>query len=532
MRSDEKYLLSYTKDMQQRVVLLVLDGWGIGGYDYTNPLFVAKPKHIEAIKARYLSGALQSSGIAVGLPWDEDGNSEVGHLTIGAGKVLYQHYPRITLAIRDNSFFKNGALISACEHAKQSKGSLHLAGLLTEGNVHASLEHIKALLRLAKENGITNLRLHLFADGKDSAPQSLRKLLGQIRGFIKEIGIGTIESLSGRFYALDRDEHWVYIEKTYRAMTGGGPILNDPETHIQETYAKNLGDEFIEPFSVGPEPHLVQDGDALIFFDFREDSIQELASAFILKTFDKFRVEPFSNLAVVTMTNYSSKFEVPVAFPPERIDEPLGKVLADHGALQLRVAETERYAHVTFFFNGYREKPFSNEYRVLIPSRNVASHDLSPEMMVHEVAARVIEGVEEGGFNFILTNFANADIIAHTGNFDAALQAIAAVDAEIGRITEACLAKNTALIITSDHGHIETMIDRFTGLPRTTHNTALVPFYLIGKNFERQKNEETIAWVEKEAIGILADVAPTVLELLGFPKPLEMTGQSLLRTLR
>ena len=518
--------------MEKRVVLLILDGWGIGRNDATNPIYIAKPKRIEEIRRRYLSGSLQSSGISVGLPWGEEGNSEVGHLTIGAGKVIYQHYPRITLAIRDGSFFRNENLVKGCTHVKKNGGALHLAGLLTEGNVHASLDHLRAFLELAKQHGLTNVYLHLFADGKDSAPRSLSKRLGTVPRYVKEISIGTLASLSGRFYALDRDEHWNYTEKVYRAMVDGTPLVSDVEARIREHYAKGLADEFFEPFAVGAEPHPVREGDALIFFDFREDSIRELAAAFILSDFDKFRVTAFRSLAIITMTSYSSKFNVPVAFPPERVEEPIGKVIADAGLLQLRVAETEKYAHITFFFNGYREQPFANEYRVLIPSRNMASHDLAPEMMTREVATRLAEAIHEGGFNFMLANFASPDVVAHTGNFDAALQAITIVDEAIGKVAAACLDKKVPFIITSDHGHIEEMVDPFTGLPETAHHANLVPFYLIGHEFERLKSEETADWIGKEASGILADVAPTILELMGIKKPDTMTGESVLRTLR
>ncbi|HEY4475756.1 MAG TPA: 2,3-bisphosphoglycerate-independent phosphoglycerate mutase [Candidatus Paceibacterota bacterium] len=518
--------------MKKNVVLVVLDGWGIGRHDYTNPLFVAKPKNLSEIKTRYLYGSLQSSGIAVGLPWDEEGNSEVGHLTIGAGKVIYQHFPRITLSIQRGDFFKNPVLLEGFAHAKKNNSAVHLAGLLTEGNVHASLEHLRALIMLAKKNACEKLFFHFFTDGKDSPPKSVKNLLEKVADFIKESGVGAVASLSGRYYALDRDSHWDRTEKTYAALTGKGQIFKNPGERIDEYYRRGLTDEFIEPFMVGSEPHPIQGSDALIFFDFREDSIRQIASSFIVKNFKEFPTGDFKNLYVATMTSYSDRFSAPVAFPNETVDNPLGKILADQGLLQLRIAETEKYAHVTYFFNGYREKPFKNEYRILIPSKNVARHDEFPEMMAKEIGARVTESVAEEQFSFILANFANPDMIAHTGNYDAAIQAIMTVDEEIGKIWKACLEKDAALLITSDHGNIEMMIDPFTGRPETKHDPNLVPFYLVGKGFESHKSEEGGEAAENEAAGILSDVTPTILELLHIPKPTEMTGESLLRLLK
>lgn len=519
--------------MKQKVVLVVLDGWGIGQKNYSNPIFATKPKTIEHIKANYLSGALQSSGIAVGLPWDEEGNSEVGHLTLGAGKIIYQHYPKITLAIQNGEFFKNKVLLSAFEHAKQNDSSVHLAGLLTEGNVHASLEHVRALIQLAGKTGTGKLYLHFFSDGKDSEPRSIISLLRRIQEFIKESGVGAVASITGRYYALDRDGHWDRTEKTYRLLTEEGQLVEKPEEKIAGYYKRGLSDEFIEPMIVGSEPHPIRDGDALIFFDFREDSIRQISGSFILDNFEHFPVKKFKNMYVATMTSYSDKFQAPAIFPNEHVLEPLGKALADAGLIQLRIAETEKYAHVTYFFNGYREKPFPNEYRILVPSRNVARHDEAPEMMTPEIGARVIESINEGGFDFILANFANTDMIAHTGNYDASLQAILSVDYELANIMRTCLEKDFTMVITADHGNIERMLDPLTGRPETKHDADLVPLYVVGNAFRRPaKDEILIERQEKEAAGILSDVAPTILEILDIPKPKEMTGESLLKVLR
>jgi len=518
--------------MKRQIVLLILDGWGIGLKDNSNPIYIADPQNLNRVKSNYLAGALQASGIAVGLPWGEEGNSEVGHLTIGAGKVIYQHFPRITLSIRDGGFFKNPSFLGACAHAKKNNSALNLVGLLTEGNVHASLEHVFALIDLAKNNEVAKLNLHFFTDGKDSPPKSVLNLLAKIEKKNKTAGLGKIASLSGRYYALDRDEHWDRTRKTYEALAGRGKVFDDIEAAIKNHYQKNLSDEYLEPFSVGPEISPIKDNDALIFFDFREDSIRQIAESFISPDFNKFPSADLKNLYIATMTNYSDLFKTPVAYSPEKVENPLGKILADNGKTQLRVAETEKYAHVSYFFNGLKDAPFPNEYRVLIPSRNVPRHDGYPEMMAGEISSRVIQAIEEKSFDFILANFANADVIAHTGNYDAALKAIQTVDDEIGKIVKVCLQQNAVLIITADHGNAERMINPFTGMIETKHDPSPVPIYLIGSEFQRGKSQGLIELMEKETAGILSDVAPTILELMEIPKHPEMTGQSLLKILR
>ncbi len=518
--------------MKKTLVLLILDGWGIGKDDHTNPVFAAKPKTIDHLKTNYLAGALQASGIAVGLPWNEEGNSEVGHLTIGAGTVIYQHYPRITLSIRDGSFFKNSVLKQAFDHAKKNAGGVNLVGLLTEGNIHASLEHVRALIGAAKQQDVTDLKLHLFTDGKDSGPRSALALITKVEELLREAGIGVIASISGRFYGLDRDGHWERTRQAYRALTGDAPVTEDIAAHLQKAYDKGLSDDFIEPCVVGSTPRPIRARDAVIFFDFREDSVRQIAGSFILPDFTAFARAPLADLFVATMTEYAANFAVPVIFPPQKIEHCLGRAIADAGMVQLRIAETEKYAHVTFFFNGLRDEPFANEFRVLIPSKSVARYDLVPEMMTREVSARVIEAVAEGTFDFILANFAASDMIAHTGNFDSAVAAITAIDEELAKILAACEERGCTLVIASDHGNVERMIDPFTGRAQTGHDTDLVPLYVVGPLFKRRKTPEDAALTQREAAGFLSDVAPTVLELLGIPKPAEMTGESLLRRLQ
>ena len=512
--------------MRRTYVLLVLDGWGIGKKDHSNPLFVQKPKNIEALRREFPSGSLQASGIAVGLPWEEEGNSEVGHLTLGAGRVLYQHYPRITIAIRDGSFFKNEALLGAMNHAKAMNSRLHLVGLLTLGNVHASLGHLQALLELAKREGVPNVALQLFVDGKDSPPKSVRELLAKLDG-----AGPLVASVSGRYYAMDRDRHFDRTERTYRVLLGEGDAAESVEAAVGAAYQRNLTDEFLPPVRIGAEPRGIQPNDAVIFFNFREDSMRQITEPFLKPGFDAFPVQPRENLYVATMTLYEERFENPVAFPSERVEESLGKALSDTGRIQLRIAETEKYAHVTYFFNGYKDQPFKNEYRVLIPSKNVPHHDEHPEMMAREITDRVLQAIEEGGYDFVLVNFANPDIIAHTGNFEAAQKAVQVVDENIGRIVQSVLAANGVLLVTSDHGNVERMLDPLTGTPETKHDPNPVPVYLIAKEYARARDPEEAEQNEKISIGTLADVTPTILDLMGIPKPKEMGGQSLLSTL-
>ncbi len=507
--------------LKKTFVLAILDGFGIGPKQPTNPIFIAEPKTLNYIKSNFPAGALQASGISVGLPWHEEGNSEVGHLSIGAGRIIYQHFPRITLSIEDDSFFKNPVLKAAAEHVKKNDSALNFAGLLTTGNVHASFSHLEALLKFAKEEGIEKVKLHLFSDGKDSPPKSVLDL-------IKQVPPEKVGSVAGRFYAMDRDGHWDRTEKAYHAITGQGEAVPDLMSSLHKYFEEETyGEDLIRPMVVNQEKSL-KDGDALIFFNFREDSMRQIVSSFIKKDFKEFQTVSFKNLFVASMTKYSDQFDIPVISPSEDVKNPLGKVLSDSGKIQLRIAETEKYAHVTYFFNGYQEAPFQNEYRVLVRSRNVLSHSEHPEMMAKEITDKVIGALDEGAFDIIIVNYANADMIAHTGNFEAGVKAIQILDHEIARLTQATLAKDCTLLITADHGNAEQMIDPLLGTPESRHNESPIPIYLVNKAYLRAKNEEEIERSERRTIGILADVAPTVLELVGVPKPENMTGQSLL----
>lgn len=521
---------------KRTVVLVILDGWGVGSADESNPIHVVNPQNINYLRANFPSGSLQASGISVGLPWNEEGSSEVGHLTIGAGKTVYQYYPKITLAVRDRTFFKNEVLRKAFAHAKENNSAVNLVGLLSAGNIHSSLEHLGALIQFAEEEKFPKLNLHLFTDGRDSPPNSAMDL-------VKKIPRGKLASLSGRFYAMDRDAHWERTKKAYDVLTGEGPLIgtNDIEAHIKETYDRKFNDEYIEPTLIGPasvdasagkpENRAIKDNDSVIFFNFREDRMRQIVSPFVLQSFNNFPAKKFNHLYIATMTPYDDDFKTPAAFEPEKILNPMGKVLADKGFTQLRLAETQKYPHVTYFFNGLKEEPFKNEYRVLIPSPPTIRPEEHPEMMALEITNRLLESIEEKVFDFILVNYANPDMIAHTGNYDACLKAVKVVDEQIGKITESCWRNNIFLIITSDHGNIERVFNPQTGMPETKHDPSPVPIYLVAPEFHKTKTEEQIIESERGSVGVLADVAPTVLELLGIPKPAEMTGQSLVRRL-
>ncbi len=501
-------------------VLIVLDGWGIGRNDQTNPLFIAKPPTFEWLAQNYPVTSLQASGIAVGLPWGEVGNSEVGHLTLGAGKVVYQYYPKITMAIQDGTFFDNAVLKAAFAHARDNDGAINFAGLLTKANVHASLEHLQALLEMAQKEGITKINLHLFGDGADSPPHSIEK-------FLSEIPKEYLASLVGRYYAMDRNLNWRLTQTAYDAMVGtAGIIVDDPTTAIETTYKQGSTEEYLPALRFA-EDKKIHDGDALVFFNYREDSIRQLASSFITNDFDQFPTIPFNNLYIATFTHYDDSLDAPVAFPADDVKDPIGKVLSDAGLTQLRLAETYKYAHVTYFFNGLREPPYKGEYRTLVPSNTNPHPEEHPEMMAGAITDRLIESIQSRGFDFILVNYANPDTIAHTANFNAAIEAIKVIDTQIARVVKAADNPDTLLFITSDHGNIEKMIDEQTGEPESSHDASPVPFYLITQQYRGRKfvNSDRLAL---ETFGSLADVAPTILALMGIPKPKDMTGNSLL----
>ena len=511
--------------MKRTVMLIILDGWGLGPATGSNPVHVVGPKNFEWLAQNFPMTSLQASGISVGLPWGEVGNSEVGHLTLGAGKVIYQYFPRITMAIRDQSFFENPVLKNAFSHAKKNNSAVNIIGLLGSGTVHSSIEHLEALLKMAERENVSNIKLHLFGDGRDSPPRTLEKLL-------EKIPQEKVATLAGRYYAMNRDQNWMLTERTYGclAATSGQVVESIAEAKkvIENSYRQGLSEEFLLPLRIGA--NAIRDNDAVIFFNYREDSMRQLSRAFISQNFDKFPVKRFKNLYIATMTLYEETSTAGAAFPPETVEQPLSRVLSETGKTQLKIAETFKYAHVTYFFNGYRDPPFENEYRVLIPSLKIAHPDEQPELMAGAITDRLLEVVQNQSFDFALANYSNPDVIAHTGNYNACLEAVRVIDAEIGRLIKTALGTPTVVLITSDHGNIEEVVNPQTGQPETQHDPSPVPFYLIGSEFKKRK---FLNWqnIGTETIGIISDVAPTILELMRIPKPKEMTGRSLLENL-
>ena len=515
--------------MKKTVVLAILDGWGIGLMDESNPIYAAHPQTIDMIEKNYPAGALQASGIAIGLPWEEEGNSEVGHLTIGSGRISYQHYPKITLSIESGEFFNNAELKAAFQHAEKNDSAVHLVGLLTKGNVHASLQHIGALIDMASREKCKKLYIHLITDGRDSPPKSAAELMPYVKSKIADFGIGEVVSVMGRYYAMNRDEHWERTEKAYAILTSDVAHPQKLEDVLNAAYAKGFNDEYVEPATL-EEAHPIRSNDAVIFFNFREDSMRQITAPFLYPNFDKFPIRPLENCFIVTMTQYDGSPLAHVAFPNEKITQTLGKIIADHGMRQLRIAETQKYAHVTYVMNGLNDKPYEEEYHVLIPSIDTPHPETHPEMMAAQITERAINALHENAFDLIVLNYANPDILAHTGNFNATRDAIKIVDKELGRLFNVVVSEGHTLIVTSDHGNAEVVIDPTTGGPETRHDTSPVPFYLIDEAYKRKTPLTVPPHLSK--IGLLSDVAPTILELLKIEKPDEMTGESLLGQLR
>ncbi|NIA11584.1 MAG: 2,3-bisphosphoglycerate-independent phosphoglycerate mutase [Nitrospiraceae bacterium] len=478
---------------------------------------------------------LQAAGIAVGLNWNEVGNSEVGHTTIGAGKVLYQNLPRVNLAIKDGSFFENKAILETINKAKETNADLHLMGLLSDGGVHGHLNHLYALLELTKRQKFDpeKVFIHIFTDGRDTGQTEGVKFVSELLENIKSgEAIGRIASIVGRYYAMDRNNNWERTKIAYGGMVNGeGEKTSDPISAMKKSYQNGVTDEFIKPIVVLDEQdklHRVNFSDSMIFYNIREDRARQITKAFVMPDFDKFeRKFVLPKIQFCAMMEYEKDLPMNVAFLPEKVSCPLGKAISDAKFNQLRIAETEKYAHVTYFFNGGREEPFKNEYRTLIPSPSVASYDEVPEMSAAEITNEAIKAVESGKFSFILINYANSDMIGHTGNFKAAIQAIEFVDLCLGKLCETTLNSHSVLLITADHGNSEEMIDPLTGKILTTHTSNPVPFILVDPENKPLENGGASVKIE----GMLSDIAPTVLELLEIPKPEEMTGRSLMGVL-
>ena len=501
------------------LMLLILDGFGLSENNDYNAIKVANTPVLDNLFKEYPNSRLNASGEAVGLPEGQMGNSEVGHLNIGAGRIVYQDLTRISKAIKEGDFFTNKPLLENINTALKNNSSLHLMGLVSDGGVHSHIEHLFALIELAKKNNVKNTYVHCFMDGRDTPPTSGAKYIEQLENFIEKIGYGYIGSVSGRFYAMDRDKRWDRIFEAYNVIVNGkSKVYKDPVQEIKNRYKNNETDEFIKPFLVNKNA-TIKDNDTVIFFNFRADRARELTRALMFDNFDKFSIRNRPKIAhYTTMTLYDEDFNFPIAFPPEKLKNILGEVVSNKGFKQLRIAETEKYAHVTYFFNGGEETPFKNEDRVLIPSpKEVKTYDKKPEMSAYLVTDEVLKRIDSGKYELIVLNFANCDMVGHTGVFDAAVKAVETIDKCVGKIVDKILSKDGAIILISDHGNAEQMVDN-NGKPHTAHTINPVPFIFISSLKDKVYAED----------GILADIAPTILNLMGIAKPIEMTGKDLI----
>lgn len=502
------------------IVLMILDGWGIGrADDPSNAIQGANTPHMDLLAELYPSTPLYCSGEAVGLPDGQMGNSEVGHLNMGAGRTVYQELTRISKAIREGDFFTNPVLCKAMDQARESGKALHLTGLLSDGGVHSHNTHLYALVKMAKERGLEEVCIHAWLDGRDVPPSSALTFVAELEEQLRQIGVGRIATISGRYYGMDRDQRWERMEKAYAAMVfRQGETADTAAAAVQQAYDRGETDEFVLPTVVG-EGGAVAEGDSIIFFNFRPDRARQLTRLFVDPAFDGFgRAKGCFPVHFATLTCYDETLPVDVAFAPDFPRNTLGEVFSQAGLRQLRIAETEKYAHVTFFFSGGEEKPFPGEERALIPSPKVATYDLQPEMSAREVTDRAVQEIRSGKYDLIVLNYANGDMVGHTGVYDAAVKAVETVDACVGRIVEAVRTQGGVTCITADHGNADQMADPQTGGPFTAHTTNPVPFILVADQY-RGRALRT---------GTLADVAPTILAIAGVEQPKEMTGNSLL----
>lgn len=505
------------------VVLMILDGYGLNDNCDHNAVCEGRTPVMDQLMSQCPFVKGNASGLAVGLPDGQMGNSEVGHLNMGAGRIVYQELTRITKSIQDGDFFDVPEFLQAVENCKKNHSALHLWGLVSDGGVHSHNTHIYGLLELAKRNGLDKVYVHCFLDGRDTPPASGKGFVEELEAKMKEIGVGKVASVMGRYYAMDRDNRWDRVERAYNALTKGeGKTAVSAADGIQASYDAEVNDEFVEPFVVvedGKPVAVVNDHDSVIFFNFRPDRAREITRAFCDDEFKGFAREKRLDLTYVCFTDYDDTIANKlVAFKKESIVNTFGQYLADHNMTQARIAETEKYAHVTFFFNGGVEEPNKGEDRILVPSPKVATYDLQPEMSAPAVCDKLVEAIKSGKYDVIIINFANPDMVGHTGIEDAAIKAIEKVDACVGRTVDAVKETDGILFICADHGNAEQLVDYETGTPFTAHTTNPVPFILVNADPSFKLREG----------GCLADIAPTLIELMGMEQPKEMTGKSLL----
>ncbi len=509
---------------QGPTVLCILDGWGYREETDCNAITAANTPTWDRLWAENPHAFVTTYGAEVGLPADQMGNSEVGHLNIGAGRVVYQEYTRICRSIRTHSFYDNQTLVTPIDQAIEGGHAIHVMGLLSPGGVHSHEEHIHSIVRMAAMRGAKKIYLHAFLDGRDTPPKSAAPSLQLMEEVFAEVGVGRFASITGRYYSMDRDRRWKRIERSYRAIVQGEADYRAAAAveALEMAYARGESDEFVDATLVvpdGEEPVTVSDGDAILFMNYRSDRARQLTEALILEEFNGFHREAWPVLGSLTsLTEYKKEYKIPVAFPPERLNNVFGEYISRFGIPQLRIAETEKYAHVTFFFNGGREEPFPYEDRQLICSPHVQTYDLQPEMSAYEVTSRLVDEIRGGDYEVIICNFANSDMVGHTGKLDAAIKAIEALDHCLERVIDAIMETNGDLLVTADHGNSEMMCDRDSGQPHTSHTMSPVPLVYFGKNIA----------VDSLSNGALRDIAPTLLEIMGLEKPTEMTGQSLI----
>ena len=510
--------------MRKTDALIILDGFGYNEDHYGNAIYAAGTPFFKSLLAKYPHTLIGASGMDVGLPDGQMGNSEVGHLNMGAGRVVYQELTRITKSIKDGDFFKNEVLLNAVRSAKKNGKKLHTYGLLSTGGVHSHIEHLEAIIKMAKDEGLDNIYVHCFLDGRDVPPKSGADFIDQLQKYMDEQHFGKIATVTGRFYAMDRDNRWERVEKAYRMLTEGEglKVVNAAEA-VEESYANGITDEFVEPTvlidKAGKPIATIQEGDSVIFYNFRPDRAREMTRALTEPDFNSFeRRTGYLNLDYVCFTRYDDSFKhVQIAFKPRNLVNTLGEYIASLGLKQFRIAETEKYAHVTFFFNGGVETPNKNEDRFLIPSPKVATYDLQPEMSAYEVTAKAVEVINSKKYDLMILNFANCDMVGHTGVFDAAKKAVKTVDECVGKVVDAILAQGGNCLITADHGNADKMRDA-DGKPFTAHTTNPVPLIMVGM----PKGKKLMSG------GKLCDLSPTLLEMMNIPQPKEMTGHSLI----
>ena len=498
------------------VALIIMDGCGLGDKsDKNNAVQVANTPVLDGLLAKYKTSQLQASGEYVGLPDGQMGNSEVGHTNIGAGRIIYQQLTRITRDIKNGDFFKNEALLDIVNGVKANNGALHLLGLVSPGGVHSHQDHLYALLELAKKNDIKEVYVHAFLDGRDVPPQSAQPFLEELEAKCKEIGVGCIATISGRYYAMDRDHNWDREQKAYEAIAHAEGVSADSAVEgLKASYDNGANDEFVVPCVIkGYEG--MKNGDGAIFFNFRPDRARQLTHIFVDETFDGFERDENLKIPFATFSHYEDGMNAKVAFPPETITKTMGEIIESQGMTQLRIAETEKYSHVTFFFNGGVEEPYKGEDRILVPSPKVATYDLQPEMSAIEVTDKVVEAIKSGKYDFIILNYANCDMVGHTGVFPAVVKAVETVDTCVGRFVDAIREVGGEVCITADHGNADKMMDYDNDQPFTKHTTNAVPFIVVSDRVKSVKD------------GALCDIAPTLLTLAGVEIPSEMTGKNL-----